>query len=162
MQAKTDGKSAGRVQSVALKLVVDREREIEAFKSEEYWTIKGIFNDFEAELFNYNHKDITINNEAETNEILAKLSKSFKIEIVEKKEKNKKARPPYITSTLQQDASNKLNFNAKKTMSLAQKLYEGIELENETVGLITYMRTDSIRLADERSEERRVGKECRL
>jgi len=149
MQAKTDGKSAGRVQSVALKLVVDREREIEAFKSEEYWTIKGIFNDFEAELFNYNHKDITINNEAETNEILAKLSKSFKIESVEKKEKNKKARPPYITSTLQQDASNKLNFNAKKTMSLAQKLYEGIELENETVGLITYMRTDSIRLADE-------------
>ena len=149
MQAKTDGKSAGRVQSVALKLVVDREREINDFISEEYWTIKGIFNDFDAELFNFNHKDIEIKTEEEANEILNKLTKSFKIESVTKKEKNKKAKPPYITSTLQQDASNKLNFNAKKTMSLAQKLYEGIELENETVGLITYMRTDSIRLSDE-------------
>lgn len=149
MQAKTDGKSAGRVQSVALKLVVDKEREINAFVSEEYWSITGIFNDFEASLFNYNHKDIEIKNEAEANEILEKLSKSFIIESVTKKSKNKKAKPAYITSTMQQDASNRLGFNAKKTMSIAQKLYEGIELENETTGLITYMRTDSIRLSDE-------------
>ncbi|MEG2322626.1 MAG: type I DNA topoisomerase [Bacilli bacterium] len=149
MQAKTDGTSAGRVQSVALKLIVDKEREIEKFNPEEYWTIKGIFKDFEAELFNYNHKDIKINNEFEAKEIESKLTKSFKIESVDKKNKNKKSNPPFITSTLQRDASNKLGFNAKKTMSLAQKLYEGIELDKETVGLITYMRTDSIRLADE-------------
>ena len=149
IQSKTDGSSAGRVQSVALKLIVDREREIEAFKSEEYWTIKAIFKDFEAELFNYNHKDIKINNESEANEILNSLSNAFKIESVDKKNKEKQSKPPYITSTLQQDASNKLGFNAKKTMQIAQKLYEGIELDTEVVGLITYMRTDSIRLSDE-------------
>lgn len=114
MQAKTDGKSAGRVQSVALKLVVDKEREIKAFVSEEYWTIKGIFNDFEAELFNYNHETLEIKNEVSAKEILSKLSKSFTIEDVSKKSKNKKAKPAYITSTMQQDASNKLGFNAKK------------------------------------------------
>ncbi len=149
MQAKTDGSSAGRVQSVALKLVVDKEREINAFIPEEYWTIKGIFNDFEAELFNYNNKEIKIVSEIEANEILNKLSKSFKITSVDKKEKQKQSKPPFITSSLQQEAANKLNFNAKKTMLLAQKLYEGIELEDETVGLITYMRTDSIRLSNE-------------
>ena len=149
MQAKTDGTSAGRVQSVALKLIVDKEREIEKFVPEEYWTITGVFKDFEAELFNYNNKEITIKNEAEANEILAKLSKSFKIASVDKKNKNKKSNPPFITSTLQRLASSKLGFNAKKTMSLAQKLYEGIELKDETVGLISYMRTDSVRLSDE-------------
>lgn len=149
VQSKTDGSSAGRVQSVALKLVVDKEREIEKFKSEEYWTITGIFNEFDAELFNYNHKDITIHDEVEANEILNKLSNAFKIESVEKKDRSKNSKPPFTTSTLQQEASNKLGMNAKKTMSIAQKLYEGIELENETVGLITYMRTDSIRLSDE-------------
>ena len=149
MQAKTDGTSAGRVQSVALKLIVDKEREIEKFVADEYWTITGVFNDFEADLFQYNHKDIEIKNEVEANEILEKLGNSFKIESVDKKEKSKKSNPPFTTSTLQRLASNKLGFNAKKTMSLAQKLYEGVELENETVGLITYMRTDSIRLADE-------------
>ena len=149
MQAKTDGTSAGRVQSVALKLIVDKEREIEKFISEEYWTISSIFNDFEADLFQYNNKDIEIKTEVEANEILDKLSKSFKIVSVDKKSKNKKSNPPFTTSTLQRLASSKLGFNAKKTMSLAQKLYEGIELENETVGLISYMRTDSIRLADE-------------
>lgn len=149
MQAKTDGTSAGRVQSVALKLVVDREREIEAFKSEEYWTIDGIFKDFKASLFNYNNKEILIHNEVETNLILNKLSKSFKIVDVSKKQKQKQSKPPFTTSTLQQDASNKLGFDAKKTMSIAQKLYEGIELKNETVGLISYMRTDSVRLSDE-------------
>ncbi len=149
MQAKTDGTSAGRVQSVALKLIVDKEREIEKFVPEEYWTITGIFKDFAAELFNYNNKEITIKNEAEANEILAKLSKSFKIASVDKKNKNKKSNPPFITSTLQRLASSRLGFNAKKTMSLAQKLYEGIELKDETVGLISYMRTDSVRLSDE-------------
>ena len=149
IQSKTDGSSAGRVQSVALKLIVDKEREIEAFIPVEFWTIMGMFKDFEAELFNFNNKEIVINNEAEANEILAKLSKSFELVSVDKKTKNKKARPPFITSTLLTDASNKLGFSSKKTMSLAQKLYEGIELKNETVGLISYMRTDSIRLSDE-------------
>lgn len=149
IQSKTDGTSAGRVQSVALKLIVDKEREIEAFNSEEYWTITANFNDFDAELFNYNHKDIEIKNKEEANDVLDKLSNTFKIESVDKKSKSKKAKYPYTTSTLQQDASNKLNMNAKKTMSIAQKLYEGIELENETTGLISYMRTDSVRLSDE-------------
>ena len=149
IQSKTDGTSAGRVQSVALKLIVDKEREIEAFNSEEYWTITANFNDFDAELYNYNHKDIEIKTETEAEEILSKLGNTFKIESVDKKSKNKKSKYPYTTSTMQQDASNKLNMNAKKTMSVAQKLYEGIELENETTGLISYMRTDSVRLSDE-------------
>lgn len=149
MQAKTEGTSAGRVQSVALKLIVDKEREIEKFITEEYWTITGIFNEFEAELFNYNNKDIKINNELEADTILTKLSNAFKIASVDKANKTKKAVFPFTTSTLQQDASNKLGFPAKKTMMIAQKLYEGIELSNETVGLISYMRTDSIRLSNE-------------
>ncbi len=149
MQAKTDGSSAGRVQSVALKLIVDREREIEAFNPEEYWTITAIFNDFKAELFNYNHKKFDIPDELKANEVLSNLAKSFKIEDVDKKEKKKESKYPYITSTLQQDASNKFNMSSKKTMMIAQKLYEGIELENETVGLISYMRTDSVRFSDE-------------
>ncbi len=149
MQAKTDGSSAGRVQSVALKLIVDREREIAAFNPEEYWTIKALFPEFEAELFNYNHKKIDIHNELEANEILEKLARSFKIESVESKEKKKESKYPYITSTLQQDASNKFGMSSKKIMMIAQKLYEGIELEDETVGLITYMRTDSVRFSDE-------------
>ena len=149
MQSKTGGKSAGRVQSVALKLIVDREREIEAFNSEEYWTITSIFKDFEATLFNYKDEEIKINNEEEADHVLDSLGDDFKVLSIEQKEKNKKAKPPFITSTMQQDASNKLNFNAKKTMSLAQKLYEGIDIGTETVGLITYMRTDSIRLSDQ-------------
>ena len=149
MQAKTEGSSAGRVQSVALKLVVDREREIEAFNPEEYWTITAIFPEFEAELFEYNHRKIEIHDELEANNILDKLARSFKIESVEQKEKKKESKYPYITSTLQQDASNKFGMASKKTMMIAQKLYEGIELEDETVGLITYMRTDSVRFSDE-------------
>lgn len=149
MQAKTDGSSAGRVQSVALKLVVDKEREIEKFNPEEYWSIEALFNDFEAELFCFKNKNIEIKNEIEANKILDKLSNSFKIDDVSKKTQNKKSKFPYITSTMQQDASNKLGMNAKKTMSIAQKLYEGIELSDETVGLITYMRTDSTRLSNE-------------
>ena len=149
IQSKTSGTSAGRVQSVALKLVVDREREIEAFEKEEYWTITANFNNFSADLFSYNYKDIKIFSELEANNILSKLSNSFEIDSVDKKEKSKKSKPVFTTSTMQQDASNKLNFNAKKTMSVAQKLYEGIDLGSETVGLITYMRTDSTRLSDE-------------
>lgn len=149
MQSKTDGTSAGRVQSVALKMIVDKEREIEKFNIEEYWTITANFQDFSAELFNQNHKDLKIENEIQANEILQELSNAFKIEEVEKKTKNKKSKVPFITSTLQQDASNKLNMSAKKTMSIAQKLYEGIDLANETVGLISYMRTDSIRLSND-------------
>jgi len=149
MQAKTDGTSAGRVQSVALKLIVDKEREILAFIPEEYWTITANFPEFSAELFNYNNKEIKVTNEDMANDILSKLGNSYKIVSVDKKSKNKKSKLPFITSTLQQDASNKLGFTAKKTMSLAQKLYEGIDLGSETTGLITYMRTDSIRLSNE-------------
>lgn len=149
IQSKTDGSSAGRVQSVALKLIVDREREIEAFIPEEYWSIKGVFDSFDAELFQFDHKELKIKSEEEVNDILNKLSKEFRVENIEKKLKNKQSKMPFITSTMQQDASNKLNFNSKKTMQIAQKLYEGIELENETVGFITYMRTDSTRLSND-------------
>lgn len=148
MQSKTGGKSAGRVQSVALKLIVDREREINAFKKEEYWTIDAIFKDFESSLFAYKNKDIKVKNEEEADKILSSLTDKFTVSSITKKEKAKKAKPPYITSTLQQEASTKLNFPAKKTMSIAQKLYEGIDIGTETTGLITYMRTDSIRLSD--------------
>lgn len=147
IKAKTSGISAGRVQSVALKLVVEKEREIQNFKSEEYWTITANFNDFNAELYNYNHKDLEIHNELEATEILKKLSNAFNIESVDKKEKAKKSKPVYTTSTMQQDASNKLNMSSKKTMSVAQKLYEGINVKDEVVGLITYMRTDSVRVS---------------
>lgn len=149
IKSKTDGTSAGRVQSVALKLIVDKEREIMDFIPEEYWTITANFKEFEADLFQYKHKKIEIKNELEANEILNKLTNAFEIESVDKKEKQKASKAPFTTSTMQQEASSKLRFGAKKTMSVAQKLYEGIDLANETVGLITYMRTDSIRLADE-------------
>ncbi len=151
IQSKTSGTSAGRVQSVALKLIVDREREIAKFIPEEYWTITAIFDkdNFDSELFQYNHKKLEIKNEQEANDILAKLSENYKLDSQETKLKNKKGKPPFITSTLQQEASTKLGFPAKKTMSIAQKLYEGIDLGSETVGLITYMRTDSIRLSNE-------------
>lgn len=149
MQSKTGGTSAGRVQSVALKLIVDREREIKAFVPEEYWTITANFENFEAELFEYKNKKIEIPNEQEANRILTELTDTYHLEKQEEKLKNKKSKPPFITSTLQQEASTKLGFPAKKTMSLAQKLYEGIDLGSEMVGLITYMRTDSVRLSDE-------------
>ncbi len=149
MQYKTGGKSAGRVQSVALKLIVDREREILAFVPKEYWTIEADFKDWTAELFKYKDKDIEINTELEADEILSKLSNSFNIDSIEEKDKKKAAREPFKTSTLQQMASSRLNFAASKTMKIAQKLYEGVDLASETVGLITYMRTDSVRLSDE-------------
>ena len=149
MQSKTGGKSAGRVQSVALKLICDREEEINKFVSEEYWTIDAIFDSFEASLFKYKDKKIEIKNEEEANSIKNSLSKTYTIESKEEKSKKKQSKAPYITSTLQQDAIVKLNFSSKKTMSIAQKLYEGINIGTETVGLITYMRTDSIRLSND-------------
>ena len=148
MQRKTGGKSAGRVQSVALKLIVDREREIRAFVPREYWTIEADFSSFKAVLEKYHGKEIEIPNEVAADEILDKLSRSFKIESVTEKEKNKSAREVFKTSTLQQLASTKLNFAPSKTMKIAQQLYEGVDLGSETVGLITYMRTDSVRISD--------------
>lgn len=148
MQRKTGGKSAGRVQSVALKLIVDREREIRAFVPKEYWTIEADFSTFKAILEKYHGKEIEIPNEIAADEILAQLSRSFKIESVTEKEKNKAAREVFKTSTLQQLASTKLNFAPSKTMKIAQQLYEGVDLGSETVGLITYMRTDSVRISD--------------
>lgn len=149
LQSKIGAKSAGRVQSVALKLIVDREREIEAFKEEEYWTITSNFNEFDADLFKYKNDDIKLHTEEEADSVLEKLGKDYKIESINQTAKNKKSKFPFITSTLQQEASTKLGFPAKKTMSIAQKLYEGIELDNGPVGLITYMRTDSVRLSDD-------------
>ena len=148
MQSKTDGKSAGRVQSVALKLIVDREREIEAFVPEEYYTIEVDFGDFKAILKKYEGKDIEIKSSVLADEILSKLSNAYTIYNVEKKLKNKQSKLPFTTSTLTQMASNRLGYSASKTMSIAQKLYEGVNIGSETVGLISYMRTDSIRLSD--------------
>ena len=147
MQSKTGGKSAGRVQSVALKLIVDREREIEAFNAEEYYTIHATFADFEAELEKYRGKKVEIKSLVEADEILGKLSNAFKLETIDSKEKAKKGKMPFKTSTLQKEASSKLGFGSSKTMRVAQKLYEGIDIGSETTGLITYMRTDSYRLS---------------
>ena len=149
LQSKIGAKSAGRVQSVALKLIVDREREIMAFIPEEYWTIVAKFGEFDAELFKYKSDDIELKCKEDADKVLNSISDKYVVESIEKKEKNKKSKLPFITSTLQQEASTKLGFSAKKTMSLAQKLYEGIDLGSETVGLISYMRTDSTRLSDD-------------
>jgi len=148
LQRKISSKSAGRVQSVALKLIVDLEDRIQAFIPEEYW---DLFVDFEerAKLVKYKGKKINITNEDEMNVVLNALEEEFTVNSVKTTLKAKSSRPPFITSTLQQDASNKLNFGAKKTMMVAQKLYEGIEVGGEVIGLITYMRTDSTRLSDE-------------
>ena len=149
MQSKTEGKSAGRVQSVALKLIVDREREIQAFNIEKYYEIDAHFDEFDSKLDTYKKEKIEIKTIEEAEKILNNLDKYFVIESIEKKEKDKQSKYPFTTSTMQQEASTKLNFTSKKTMSVAQKLYEGISLKDETVGLITYMRTDSIRMSDE-------------
>lgn len=147
MQSKTGGKSAGRVQSVALKLIVDREREIESFIPEEYWTITALFGDMKADLEKYKDKKIELKSESDVQTVIAALGEKYNINNIEVKEKNKKGVMPFKTSTLQQVAVNKLNFSSSKTMRLAQKLYEGIDIGSETVGLITYMRTDSERLS---------------
>lgn len=147
MQSKTGGKSAGRVQSVALKLIVDREREIEAFVPEEYWTITAKFTDFDAVLEKYKDDKIEIKNEQEADYVLSHLGEEYLINGIESKEKSKNGIMPFKTSTLQQTASTKLSFSSSKTMRIAQKLYEGMNVGSETVGLITYMRTDSERLS---------------
>lgn len=149
MQSKTGGKSAGRVQSVALKLIVDKEREIESFKEEEYWTITSKFDSFDAELDTINGKKAELKKEEDANKILEGLGNKFIVDSYDTKPKNKSSKYPFITSTMQQEAISKLGFSSKKTMQVAQKLYEGIDIEADTVGLITYMRTDSVRLSDE-------------
>ena len=148
MQSKTGGKSAGRVQSVALKLIVDREREIEKFIPEEYWTIDAIFDNLESSLEKYNNKKIEIKNEEEVDKILNELGKTFTVQNIEFKEKTKKGVMPFTTSTLQQACSIKFNYGSSRTMNIAQKLYEGIDIGTETTGLISYMRTDSTRLSN--------------
>ncbi|MCL1991307.1 MAG: type I DNA topoisomerase [Defluviitaleaceae bacterium] len=152
LQNKIKSKSAGRVQSVALRLIVEKEREIQAFISEEYWHIHGIFGaahaQIEAELTKFEGKKLAIANEAEAMTHVHALAAPYVIDKIEKKNRKKSPKPPFITSTLQQEASSKLGFNARKTMSTAQKLYEGVSVGGEAVGLITYMRTDSTRLSD--------------
>ncbi|OFZ21071.1 MAG: hypothetical protein A2X94_06995 [Bdellovibrionales bacterium GWB1_55_8] len=146
------GISAGRVQSVALRLVVDREAEIKAFKPEEYWKLEGSFSkdgaEFKANLFKINGKDPELPNKAVMDDLLEGVKKAnWAIHSIEQKERSRKPAAPFITSRLQQDASRKLGFSAKKTMTLAQRLYEGVDLgDMGTHGLITYMRTDSVRI----------------
>ena len=148
------GLSAGRVQSVALKLIIDREEEISAFKPEEYWTIDGQFEHqgvtFKAKFLHENNKPTKLHNEQDAKAIVKQLSSDqINVTDVTKKEKLRNPANPFTTSSLQQEAARKLNFKARKTMMLAQQLYEGIDLKKQgTVGLITYMRTDSTRISD--------------
>lgn len=152
LKNKIKSKSAGRVQSVALNLIVEREKEIEAFKSEEYWTIDANVEknrkSFKASLNKIGGKKVKISNEQEANTIISSCDGDFVVKSIERKVKKKQPRLPFITSTLQQEASTKLNFSSKKTMTLAQKLYEGISIRGNHEGLITYMRSDSTRLSD--------------
>ncbi|WP_071459432.1 type I DNA topoisomerase [Bacillus massilinigeriensis] len=148
------GLSAGRVQSVALRLIIDRENEIKAFEPEEYWSITGEFMKgkavFEAGFYGMDGEKAELKSEDDVKNILQRLnSNEFFVKSVTKKERKRNAAPPFITSSLQQEAARKLNYRAKKTMMLAQQLYEGIDLGKEgTVGLITYMRTDSTRISE--------------
>ena len=147
------GLSAGRVQSVALKLIIDRENEIKAFKPEEYWTIDGSFKKgtkkFQAAFYGMNGKKMKLETNEDVQKVLTQItSDDFLVSKVEKKERRRNAPLPYTTSSLQQDAANKINFRTRKTMMVAQQLYEGISLgPNGTQGLITYMRTDSTRIS---------------
>lgn len=152
LQSKIKSKSAGRVQSVALKLICEREKEIQAFIPEEYWTIHAAFVKdgikVNAELSKVAGKKPVIKNEEEANAIIQNCGKDFVVSKVNEKLTTRSARLPFITSTMQQEASTKLNFSAKKTMQVAQRLYEGVSIDGEYTGLITYMRTDSTRLSD--------------
>lgn len=146
------GLSAGRVQSVALKLIIDRENEINAFKPEEYWTIDSTFKkgsrQFQASFYGLNGKKMKLTNNDEVKEVLSHLKgDDFKVESVERKERRRNAPLPYTTSSMQQDAANKINFRTRKTMMVAQQLYEGINIGSGVQGLITYMRTDSTRIS---------------
>ncbi len=149
LQSKISSRSAGRVQSVALKLIVEREREIEKFIPVEYWYVDAMFKKFDARLVKYQGKKFEIANEDGADKVLNELADDFKVSSVSKKKKAKNPKNPFITSTLQQEASSKLGFSPKKTMNVAQKLYEGIDIGSETIGLITYMRTDSARFSEE-------------
>src|SRR5262245_9490261 len=148
------GLSAGRVQSVALRLICEREREIGAFKPEEFWSLTAELLTgkvpFEAKLREWKGDKADLKTQADVDTVLAALAgKKWRVAEVESKEKRRNPYPPYITSTMQQDAARRLRFSAKKTMMLAQQLYEGIELGPEgPTGLITYMRTDSTRISD--------------
>ncbi|WP_427109627.1 type I DNA topoisomerase [Lysinibacillus xylanilyticus] len=149
------GLSAGRVQSVALRMIIDRENEIKNFQPEEYWTIEGSFEKgkktFDALYYGNGKEKIKLTNEEQVKSILKNVKgTSFEVVNVSKKERKRNAAPAFTTSSLQQEAARKLNFRAKKTMMLAQQLYEGIDVGKKegTVGLITYMRTDSTRISD--------------
>jgi len=150
------GLSAGRVQTVALRLVVEREREREAFEAEEYWEIRALLRpqdrdeQFEAQLTKVGGEDVRIPAGPEAERLVEELrGRSYQVASVSERTTSSKAAPPFITSTLQQAASSRLRFTAAQTMRIAQQLYEGIEIGEEAVGLITYMRTDSTRAADQ-------------
>lgn len=151
------GLSAGRVQSVAVKLIVDREKEINAFNSKEYWSIDGKFTTnsskkaFTAKLMEIDGKKAELEAKADTDKVLDRLKDAeFTVENIKKSTRKKQPAPPFTTSTLQQEASKKLSFNSRRTMKAAQELYEGVDVEGQgAVGLITYMRTDSLRISDE-------------
>lgn len=164
------GLSAGRVQSAALKIICDREKEIQAFVPQEYWNITATFKKgkkFTAKLLEKNGQKITVNNKAENDAIISDLEEGeFKVTSVVEKERVVKPYPPFTTSSLQQDAGNRLNFNARKTMMIAQQLYEGVEIKGKgSVGLITYLRTDSVRISETAKQsaaafiEEKYGKE---
>lgn len=158
------GLSAGRVQSVALRLICEREDEIDAFKPREYWSIEALLRSlgdtrFNAKLFSRDGKKLgkfAITNKQQAEDIVTELEQAqFQVTSLEKKERKRNPAPPFTTSTLQQEASRKLGFSARKTMSVAQKLYEGIEVADGTHGLITYMRTDSVALSSLATTEAR-------
>ncbi|MEE9611929.1 MAG: type I DNA topoisomerase, partial [Desulfatiglandales bacterium] len=156
------GLSAGRVQSVALRMICERETEIHAFKPQEYWSLTAHLQadeppPFKAKLFKYDDQKIDLKTEEQTQAIISELAnKTFRVEGVSRRKKKKNPPPPFSTSLLQQEAYKKLNFAAKRTMGIAQSLYEGVELgEKGQVGLITYMRTDSFRISSEALSEAR-------
>ena len=152
LNSKIRSKSAGRVQSVALKLIVEREKEIRAFIPQEYWTVEAAFTKdrkkFTASLTKINGEKAELHTGEEAQKVLDACQDAFRVAEIKTATRRREARPPFITSTLQQEASTKLSFSAKRTMSIAQRLYEGIDVGNGQEGLITYMRTDSTRLSD--------------
>ncbi|KAA0754797.1 MULTISPECIES: type I DNA topoisomerase [Bacillus cereus group] len=156
------GLSAGRVQSVAVRLIIEREREIQNFEPEEFWTIKTEFvkgkDTFEASFYGIDGEKVQLTNETQVNEIIEQMKdNAFSVENVTRKERKRNPALPFTTSSLQQEAARKLNMRAKKTMMLAQQLYEGIDLGKQgTVGLITYMRTDSTRISETAQTEART------
>ncbi len=152
------GLSAGRVQSVAVKLIIDRENEIKNFVPEEYWSITGQFEHesvtFPATFYGIGKEKMKLKNKEEVDEVLSKIKgDKFTVKKIVKRERKRNPAPPFITSSLQQEAARKLNFRARKTMMVAQQLYEGIDLGGGAVGLITYMRTDSTRISETAREE---------